>query len=143
MASTLSSEDPISTAGSSSVRSFSGDGPEEMQTCDETTTSASASYKDEDDVLVKSASNSAPCKASASVAKDKASSLKWSAKWADFQKPALIGEGAYGKVYKAFYRHPSAKKTNVYAIKVFNKHYIEKLDKHNEVLNERSMLAQL
>jgi len=46
-------------------------------------------------------------------------------------------------VYKAFYRHPSAKKTNVYAIKVFSKNHIEKLDKHNEVLNEKSILGQL
>lgn len=36
----------------------------------------------------------------------------------------LIGEGANGKVYRAYYQDPNTKKHCIYAVKVFNTHSV-------------------
>lgn len=45
----------------------------------------------------------------------------------EFQKVLLIGAGANGKVYRAYYQDPETKKCTVHAIKVFNTNQVSNL----------------
>ena len=57
------------------------------------------------------------CKKSDSDIKPSVNVGKTQLSWGDFARPKLIGQGAYGKVFRAYHKRKGANKHSIFAVK--------------------------